>query len=99
MFPSSHGATDLIEELRLRRWARENYTPRDERDNAWHPIVIDEMQRKDDEQRTQEPAFAAGTAEEPAGPGCWKLHDPHLGHMHSTLVLRLPEIGIHQSPE
>jgi len=38
---------DLIEELKLRRWARENYVPSDERQSDWHPVVIDEMQRKD----------------------------------------------------
>jgi hypothetical protein len=40
---------DFIEELRLRRWARENYVPRGQRDNAWHPIILDEMCRKDSE--------------------------------------------------
>lgn len=40
---------DFIEELRLRRWARENYVPTDERDTAWHPIILEEMRRKDGE--------------------------------------------------
>lgn len=40
---------DVIEELRLRRWARENYCPSNERDTAWHPIILDEMSRKDGE--------------------------------------------------
>ena len=40
---------DLIEELRLRRWARENYAPADERDAGWHPIILEEMRRKDGE--------------------------------------------------
>ena len=40
---------DFIEELRLRRWARENYVPEDERDTAWHPIILEEMDRKDAE--------------------------------------------------
>jgi len=40
---------DFIEELRLRRWARENYVPSPERDTAWHPIILDEMTRKDGE--------------------------------------------------
>jgi hypothetical protein len=40
---------DLIEELRLRRWARENYVPSDERDTSWHPIILEEMRRKDGE--------------------------------------------------
>jgi hypothetical protein len=38
---------DLIEELRLRRWAREHYVPRSERERTWHPVVLDEMERKD----------------------------------------------------
>ena len=40
---------DVIEELRLRRWARENYVPTDERDGTWHPIILEEMRRKDGE--------------------------------------------------
>jgi hypothetical protein len=42
---------DFIEELKLRRWARENYVPVDRRDNSWHPIVLEEMTRKDTEKR------------------------------------------------
>ena len=38
---------DLIEELRLRRWARENYVPPDRRERSWHPVVHDEMTKKD----------------------------------------------------
>ena len=40
---------DFIEELRLRRWARENYVPSAERSPAWHPIILEEMTRKDRE--------------------------------------------------
>jgi hypothetical protein len=40
---------DFIQELRLRRWAREHYVPRDQRDRTWHPIVHDEMDQKDNE--------------------------------------------------
>jgi hypothetical protein len=40
---------DFIEELRMRRWARENYVPSGERDGAWHPIILEEMRRKDGE--------------------------------------------------
>jgi hypothetical protein len=38
---------DFIEELRLRRWAREHYAPRGERLTSWHPVIHDEMARKD----------------------------------------------------
>lgn len=40
---------DFIEELRLRRWARENYVPRNQREMSWHPVILDEMDRKDNE--------------------------------------------------
>jgi hypothetical protein len=35
----------LIDEMRLRTWARQNYASPDERDPAWHPVVLDEMWR------------------------------------------------------
>ena len=41
---------DFIEELQLRRWARENYVPAPQRQRNWHPVVIDEMSKKDGEQ-------------------------------------------------
>jgi hypothetical protein len=47
---------DMIEELRLRRWARENYVPRDQRETSWHPVVLDEMARKDHDS-TVEPHY------------------------------------------
>ncbi|MFO0966460.1 MAG: hypothetical protein U0793_12865 [Gemmataceae bacterium] len=40
---------DFIEELRMRRWARENYCPRDRRESSWHPVVHEEMEKKDRE--------------------------------------------------
>ena len=44
---------DFIQELQLRRWAREHYVPRDQRENSWHPIVHQEMEKKEFE--TSEP--------------------------------------------
>jgi hypothetical protein len=55
---SSVGAEiDLIEELRLRRWAREHYVPRQKRERSWHPVVLDEMDRKDLEMTEVEAVF------------------------------------------
>ena len=34
---------DAIEELRLRRWAREHYVPASERPDHWHPLILNEM--------------------------------------------------------
>jgi hypothetical protein len=42
-------SVDAIEEIRLRIWARKNYAPVNERDSDWHPIILDEMGRKDRE--------------------------------------------------
>ena len=48
---SSVGAeVDFIHELQLRRWARENYVPAESRVVHWHPVILDEMQRRDTEQ-------------------------------------------------
>ena len=52
---SSLAEMDFIEELRLRRWARENYVPPDRRERTWHPVIHDEMTRKDGE-RTDSPS-------------------------------------------
>jgi hypothetical protein len=50
MISSVAAELDFIEELKLRRWARENYVPRSQRQRSWHPVILDEMNRKDQEQ-------------------------------------------------
>lgn len=40
---------DAIDEIRLRTWARQNYAAAHDRDETWHPIILDEMNRKDSE--------------------------------------------------
>jgi hypothetical protein len=47
MLSSVAGELDFIEELRLRRWARQHYVARSQRDVDWHPIILEEMDRKD----------------------------------------------------
>jgi hypothetical protein len=44
---------DPIEEMRLRTWARQNYVQPDSRDQNWHPIVLAEMHRKDQEEQSR----------------------------------------------
>lgn len=41
------GTVDPIEEIRLRIWARLHYAPPTERNQQWHPVVLEEMQRRD----------------------------------------------------
>ncbi len=48
---------DFIEELRLRRWARENYVPAEQRCDTLHPVVLDEMHRKEAEKTHGETVF------------------------------------------
>ncbi len=43
---------DLVEEMRLRTWARKNYVEASERDATWHPVIRDEMARIDNETLT-----------------------------------------------
>jgi len=57
MLSSVAAEVDFIEELRLRRWAREHYVPRTQRQLSWHPVVLDEMTRKDEEQVEVEPTY------------------------------------------
>ena len=38
---------DMIRELRLRQWARQNFVPEMARQMTWHPVVLDEMHRRD----------------------------------------------------
>ncbi len=49
MLSSVAAEVDFIEELRLRRWARENYVPCGQRELSWHPVILDEMNRRDSE--------------------------------------------------
>lgn len=49
MVGSSGLEVDMIEEFKLRRDARENYVPAERRSKDWHPIVLDEMKRRESE--------------------------------------------------
>ncbi len=46
----SRSQIDAIEEMRLRTWARRNYTPAAERSQDWHPVVLEEMSIRDREE-------------------------------------------------
>ena len=45
----SAGSIDPVEEMQLRTWARTHYLPPLQRDAKWHPVILDEMSRKDRE--------------------------------------------------
>ncbi|QDV21507.1 hypothetical protein Pan153_61970 [Gimesia panareensis] len=46
--------TSLLTEFRLRRWARMHYVSSDQRKATWNPIVLDEMNMKDQEMHEAE---------------------------------------------
>jgi len=64
---------DLVEELRLRRWARMNFVPAAERSDAWHPVILDEMRVQD------------GEAKQPTSGPKWLTQLPHI---HATTPAR-----------
>ncbi len=49
----------IVEELKLRRWAREHFVPQAYRKSGWHAVVLDEMRCRDVE-------MAAAEAVQPA---------------------------------
>jgi len=49
----TEGLVDVIEEIRLRTWARQNYTEPKNRVASWPNIVHDEMERRDRELERQ----------------------------------------------
>lgn len=69
---------DLLKELRLRRWARENYAAPSDRDASWDPIVLDEMRLRDEE-IAKEALVAAATQLVPLAPVTYFLEGPHPG--------------------
>lgn len=75
---------NLLDELRLRRWARENYAPIDERSGDWDSVILDEMRRRDEE-LAFDSNLVNGFADDPGSkivplaPATWFVDAPHLG--------------------
>lgn len=77
---------DFVEELQLRRWARQNYVAATDRRVDWHPVVREEMQLRDAEMivktRTREPASTyvplAPTDIQRIHPGHEAVHSPSV---------------------
>ena len=67
------GPLDLVEEFRLRRWARTNYVEQPKRQQDWHPIVIEEMLRRDSEVGTVDAADLVATE----SPNAFSNHEMH----------------------
>ncbi|MEZ6057762.1 MAG: hypothetical protein R3C01_13770 [Planctomycetaceae bacterium] len=65
---------DFIDELRLRRWARENYVASQARSVEWHDVVHSEMNRRYAELAEQEEQRLAPTIV-PLAP--YRFDSPH----------------------
>jgi hypothetical protein len=87
---STVGPVDVVEELRLRRWARENYVRAAERDGLWHPIILEEMCRKDREMQAGQDLTRGAVPLMPAGVRF--LHSAHLDMQRGELLLSVPEV-------
>lgn len=48
-FSEAGADLDPISEMRLRTWARTNYCTTQDRESDWHPVILDEMARRDAE--------------------------------------------------
>ena len=72
---------DLVEELRVRQWARRNWVPVNLRDQRWHRVILEEMTERD-----RELDNAAGAPERivPVAELSPKLPGPHYLQPHFT---------------
>lgn len=81
---------DAVEELQLRRWARENYVPAADRDGLWHPVILEEMCRRD--QDLLPSPTARGTTSPLAPPPVRFLHSAHSDTRGSEILLSVPDV-------
>ena len=78
---------DAVMELRLRRWARQNYVPADRRRDTWHPIVLDEMRIRDEEQSIHSIRPSGMIAYVPLMPDSIRVrHDAHHAQRDPVIV-------------
>lgn len=94
--PTTRGLTDLVEELVLRRWARQHYVPSELRDSAWHPVVLDEMRLRDHELHEAAEWRSSGRRIVPLMPDVeWTLHSAHVETQPARVLLQVPELPTH----
>ena len=87
-------APDLVQELRLRRWARENYVLVELRDQTWHADVLDEMRRKDQELHVIDEFGQVARRIVPLAPEHGTtLHGPHHDMIRANVLARVPFVG------
>jgi hypothetical protein len=85
---------DLIEELRLRNWARANYVLPELRDPGWHPLVLEEMRLKDTEFEMLDDRSHRARALVPLAPDCfYQRHPYHPVPNAPKLLLSVQAVG------
>ena len=99
---------DILSELRLRRWARENYVPAAERASFWDPIVLDEMRTRDEELAAASAEFVPNAVEAfddpgskivPLAPITYSFDPPHLGPAAPHLLSKPSREPIADAPD
>ena len=91
-------ATDPIQELRYRRWARENYASAAGRDPNWHPLILDEMQRRDAEESEGSSARGVYSYVPLAPTPAWLIDPPHAQPPRPNLLLSVAEVDRASAP-
>lgn len=84
---------DVVEELQMRRWARENYCQEIDRDPTWHSVIHEEMQQKDREQEKFDEKAYLACAVVPLPPGdVLRFHRPHADSLRAERLLSVPNV-------
>jgi hypothetical protein len=87
------GDVDIVKELRLRRWARENFLPAADRPSSWHPVVLDEMSVMDAEASEFQPRAVPYV---PLAPSAVHLaHAALMGRSGQEMVRRSEECEVY----
>lgn len=94
MSSAASAGVDLIRELRLRQWARRHHVPVEFRSASWHPVVLDEMTRKDAEQAEQAAQAGLSSPFVPLIPNTLHLlHEAHAGIAAPKLLSQQSRVG------
>jgi len=82
---------DVIRELRLRNWARANYVSPAQRRDTWHPVVLDEMRRRDAELAELSGAQPACFRYVPLAPSTIRVLHPGHESFGEPNLLQMPQ--------